>query len=101
MVDDTITLGGNIELTGFKEVDPRSMVILKKIIGNYVRKFSDHYKGFKGIKIVLKTIGSDQYELKAALEMEKGSANVEQTGRNIFEAVDSLLKHAEKALEKG
>ena len=101
MGEETLTLGGNIELTGFKEVDPRSMVVLKKIIGNYVRKFSDHYKNFKGIKIVLKTVGSNEYQLKASLDLDKGNAHVENHGKNIFEAVDSLLKHAERVLEKG
>ena len=48
---DSLRLGGEIELVGFKEVDTRNMIVLKKIIGNYVRKFNDHNIGFKSIKI--------------------------------------------------
>ena len=46
-MSDALQLGGNIELSGFREIDPASMVIIKKIVGNYARKFSDHFDGFE------------------------------------------------------
>ena len=102
--EESLKLGGNIELSGFKEIDPRSMIIVKKIVGNYVRKFSDHYKGFKGIKLHLKTIskkqGTEQYELKGNLELESKALSSEATGRNLFVVVDGLFKKLEKELTK-
>jgi ribosomal subunit interface protein len=100
----SLKLGGNIELSGFNDVDPRSMIILKKIIGNYVRKFSDHLKDFRSIHLHLKEIskkqGNVQFELKAKVELGAKNVNAETTDRNIFVAVDSLLKKAEKELAK-
>ena len=58
--EDSLKLGGEIELVGFKDVDPRSMIVLKKIIGNYVRRFNDHNVGFKAIKISLKVISKKE-----------------------------------------
>ena len=40
-MDDTMQLGGNIELSGFSGVDGASMIVLKKIIGNYGKHFSE------------------------------------------------------------
>jgi len=34
-MSDELQLGGNINLSGFKEIDSGSMVVLKKIVGNY------------------------------------------------------------------
>jgi len=102
--DKTLKLGGNIELSGFREIDLRSMIILKKIIGNYVRKFTDHFKGFKSIKVHLKPIakklGSEQFELQASLLIGKKIHNAESIDRNIFIAVDSLFKKLDKELAK-
>ncbi len=101
---ESLKLGGNIELSGFRDVDPRAMIILKKIIGNYVRKFTDHFKGFVSINIHLKEIskkqGNLQYELNANLDMGKKKYNSEETGRNIFVSVDALFKNLEKELSK-
>ncbi|MBD3259811.1 hypothetical protein GF371_04255, partial [Candidatus Woesearchaeota archaeon] len=44
---ETIKLGGNIELSGFRDLDGGTMVILKKIVGNYVRKLSDNSEKFE------------------------------------------------------
>ena len=40
-MDDNVQLGGNIELSGFRDIDGASMVVLKKIIGNYARRLSE------------------------------------------------------------
>lgn len=35
---DTLELGGNIQLTGFSELNGGQMIVLKKIVGNYCEK---------------------------------------------------------------
>ena len=40
-MDGSLKLGGNIELFGIENVQPAQMVVLKKIIGMYARKFSE------------------------------------------------------------
>ena len=50
--EEILQLGGNIELAGFKELDRDSMVVLKKIVGNYAKKFA---------KSVLKNKGQNGY----------------------------------------
>jgi ribosome-associated translation inhibitor RaiA len=101
---ETLQLGGNIELTGFKELDPGSMVILKKIIGNYARKFSDTCTSFEKLAITMKIVhateGSEKYEIHGKL-MDNGSATTsELTDRNLFFAIDKVCKKMESSIKK-
>ncbi|MBW3015881.1 hypothetical protein KY330_05655 [Candidatus Woesearchaeota archaeon] len=95
-MEDILQLGGSIELTGFRELDPGSMVILKKIIGNYARKMSDLSSNFERLSLRMKPIhateASAKFEIKAKL-IDNGKAfNSEVIDRNVFVAVDSALK---------
>jgi len=44
-----ITLGGNIALVGFEKLDPADLIIIKKIVGNAIKKMSESgdYKEMK------------------------------------------------------
>ena len=89
-------LGGNIQLAGFRDIDGASMVILKKIIGNYVRKMSDITKKFESLHVTMKPVHetekSEKYEIHAKL-IDDGKIFVsEVVERNLFIAVDNALK---------
>jgi|TARA_B100001964_G_scaffold228599_1_gene279931 ribosome-associated translation inhibitor RaiA len=95
-------LGGNIELSGFKDLDGSSMVVLKKIIGNYGRRMSDISDKFESLKITMKPVHetekSEKYEIHAQL-MNDGKPFVsEVVERNLFIAIDSALKKIESQL---
>lgn len=99
---DTVELGGNIEISGFKDVDYASMIVVKKIIGNYVKRFSEQFNGFEHFKMTMKKVhetpGSEKYELKAEAVVDNKPTNAEITERNLFVAVDSVLKKIEASL---
>lgn len=100
---DRVELGGNIELAGFKEVDSQSLIILKKIIGNYVKRISNQV-GFERITIVKKDVhereSSQIYELHAKLVADGRSHSVEFSDRNIFIALDKVLKKLQALVSK-
>jgi ribosome-associated translation inhibitor RaiA len=101
-MDDSMQLGGNIELSGFKDIDGASMVILKKIIGNYGRRFSDISDKFESLKITMKPVHktekSKKYEIHVQL-MHDGKSTVSGViERNLFVAVDSALKKIESEI---
>jgi len=92
MADDSIQLGGNIELSGFSKLDSGVMIILKKIIGNYARKMSDISKNFENLSLRIKTVHDNKYEIHAKL-IDNGRAIASSAvEHNIFVAVDSSLK---------
>jgi len=101
-MDDTIELGGNIELAGFSEIDGASMLILKKIIGNYVRRMTEISENFEklyvGMKTTHETEKSEKYEIHVKL-MTNGTPFVSNVvERNLFIAVDNALKKIENEL---
>ena len=92
---ETIKLGGNIELTGFSELDGGSMIILKKIVGSYARKFSDSLKDFEKLVLELNEQGNElEINAKIVVGGKETSANAKD--KNLFVAVDRVLKELEK-----
>ena len=97
-------LGGNIELLGFDELEISELIVLKKIIGNFARKFSDHLKDdYQKLSLHLKKVHgkkSHKYELKATLKSKKKSFTSEITEVNLFVCVADVLKKIEAQVMK-
>lgn len=92
-------LGGNIRLSGFNEISKPELSVLKKIIGSYARKFSDNLEGYQSLSLHLKgvhrTEASEKFEVHGKVEANGKINTSEVTDRNIFVAVDSVLKKLE------
>ena len=95
-MEDTVELGGNIQLTGFSNVDGASMIILKKIVGNYAKKFSEKSSGFRKLKIIMNS--EEGYNFNAEVVTEGNSIIAETKDNNLFFALDSALKEIESKL---
>ncbi|MBD3249104.1 hypothetical protein GF336_03600 [Candidatus Woesearchaeota archaeon] len=94
--EDLVELGGNIELSGFSSVDGGMMIVLKKIIGNYARRFSDKGTNFEKLSLNVKSVhekeGHGLHEMHAKV-LDNGKVFASKAeDRNIFVAVDSALK---------
>lgn len=100
---DTVELGGNIELTGFGEIEPVSMIVLKKVIGNHARHFSERCTKFEKLsltaKIVHKTEKSEKYELHGMVIDNGKTITAEAVNRNLFFALSDILKKLENELK--
>ena len=97
-----IELGGNITLVGFKELGYAEFVIVKKVVGNYARKFSEKTP-FTNLRLSLKPIHKTtdevtKFELKANLEIDGTHYNAEMVEHNLFVGIDSILKKLEAQL---
>lgn len=102
MGEEDIQLGGQIILSGFKELKPAEIIVVKKLVGSYARKFSDNVKGYESLNLHLKEVhktpGSEKYELHAKVIYDGKVESSEVTDRNIFVALDSVLKKLETLL---
>ena len=89
-----ITLGGNIELVGFKDEDSATMAIIRKMVGNYARKMTETTKNFEKLTVSMKKVheieDSKKYEIQASLLAGKQFAS-EITDKNLFFAIDKVL----------
>ncbi len=103
-VDSVQEYGGNIFLSGFTEIDKPSMVIVKKIVGQYAKKFSTASESFESLKMSLKPVhkteGSEKYEIKIKV-MDSGKPfNIEITDRNLLSALGEGLRKMETLFMK-
>ena len=95
-MDDDLRLGGNIQLTGFREIDSSSMIVIKKIVGNYTKRIAELTEKLEILHMTLKPIHerekSEKYEVHAKV-VDNGKVYAsETTNRNLFVAVDDVLK---------
>ncbi len=97
-------LGGNITLRGFSELDGSTMIVVKKIIGNYVKRFGDICEKFEGINVYLKPVhsteGSVKHEIKVKLMDNGNPLNSEIIERNLFFGIDKVMKKIENSIQK-
>ena len=66
-MEDKLELGGNINLVGFKDIEPGMMIVVKKIVGNFVKRIQDQNKDFQKITITMKQIHESKYEINTHL----------------------------------
>jgi len=95
-ISDPQVLGGNIELSGFRDIDGGSMIVLKKIIGNYARKFSDNH-GSEKLALQLAQ-NADVFSLTGSVVCKDKTCSAEHADKNVFFLVDSVLKKIEEQL---
>jgi len=87
---ETISLGGNIELNGFQNIEGAKMIVLKKIVGNCVKQIQEKKSDYEKLAI---TLEGDENNAKIKAELTAGSNFTgEDTQNNIFTALDNALK---------
>ncbi len=84
-----IELGGNIKLDGFQEIDPPAMIIIKKIVGNYVKKFQEQTSSFQELILHLDN-SKDSIQVQAKLSGSR-DFNSQASDVNLFFAIDKAL----------
>jgi len=98
-------LGGNITLVGFKVLDEGELIVVKKMVGGYARKFSDLESGFERLTVTLKPIhkhegGGEKFELDARALINGTPFVSEIVDRNLFVGLDSVLSKVSLMVEK-
>ena len=95
-VNESVSLGGNIELVGFKQVSLADVVVVKKLVGHYTRKIQEHSQNFEKIQIFLKDIHKVDNNAKHEIHvkvLDGGKAfSSEVVDKNLFTALDSAFK---------
>lgn len=84
-----IQLGGNITLDGF-ELEPSSLVIVKKIVGNYAKNIYTNITNFENLNIKLKQ-DSSLKEIESVLLVNNNEVSVIAADPNLFFALDKSL----------
>ncbi len=90
-MDGAVRLGGNIELFGVENLDGATMIVLKKIIGTYARKFSE-----KGLDRLSVALAENEVKVEAVSQGNVHSAQAAHS--NLFFSLDQALKEIQQKL---
>jgi hypothetical protein len=94
-----IELGGNIKLKGFEDLDIPTLIVVKKIVGNYTKKINESNPDFAALILDLKT-KDETFSLNAQLAKKSGETAFSATEKNLFFAIsktlDNILKNSQK-----
>lgn len=97
VLEDEQVLGGDIRLVGFSILDSDEMLVVKKIVGNYVRDFSDTLDDYKGLDVYLDE-HEDDYTIELDLEFGDTLESVSVDHENVFVGLDNGLKEMEEVI---
>jgi ribosome-associated translation inhibitor RaiA len=95
-----IELGGNIFLEGFSELNGGEMIIIKKLVGNYVKEVTEKRGNFEKLNLNLnKSQLGEKNIFHLQAELHAGDRiNAEARDGNIFFALDKALKDINNSL---
>jgi len=85
-------LGGNITLQGFESIEPGTLVVVKKIVGNYAKKISEA----KELKKLTVSLNNNSIEATAQLSNKEITENA--SSNNLFFALSEVLNNIIKKL---
>ncbi len=97
-MEEVQVLGGNIQLVGFSQLDGGSMIILKKIVGGFVREFAEQVPAFEQFSLKLNkmirtpTGEGNTFVLESSIKFSGQEAKTEAESANLFLALDKALR---------
>lgn len=88
-----IKLGGEISLIGFGSLEPMELIVVKKIVGNYIRKLSTQVN-YNSLRLELKQHHkgkSFMHEINAQLSADGSLFGANLTDWNLYVCLTNLL----------
>lgn len=91
-----IELGGNIKLDGFENLEPALLIVIKKVVGNFARQYSEK-TAVKELLVALED--KEQNKITITLKGEKKDISESGKGDNLFYSLNTLLMKIKSKLE--
>ena len=90
-----ITLGGNIKLDGFDELDPGMLIVVKKMVGLFAKKVSENIGELEAFDVVMD-------DKKITVKAKSKDKELEESSKedNLFMALSAALKGIEDQSKK-
>jgi len=100
--EEEFKLGGNIALVGFESLDDANIIIVKKLVGTYVKKMNNHGK-YKEMRLSLRQHAhgkSFKHEVEGLAIFEEGRFESSITEWNLFTAVSQVCDKLLEAVKQ-
>lgn len=90
-------LGGNIKLDGLEGIEPALLIVIKKIVGNFAKRYSEKTE----VKELLVTL-EDKDKNKVTVKLQGSDKEFKESkeGDNLFFVLDEMLVKIQDKLEK-
>jgi len=90
-----ITLGGNIKLDGFDELDPGMLIVVKKMVGLFAKKVSEIIGELEAFDVI-------KNYTKITIKVKSKDKGLEESSEddNLFIALSATLKAIEESAKK-
>ena len=88
-------MGNSIELTGFRGIGGDKFIVVKKVVGNFVKRLQNNNSGFEKLGLHLKIIHNNEYGIKGKLNSSGKIYTSEVINYNLFFALNEILKKLE------
>jgi hypothetical protein len=86
-----IDLGGKIKLNGFEDLDPPTLIVIKKLVGNYTKQIIIKNPDFSELIINLENIDNN-HKIETNLIKNSGEKKAKSVDRNLFFAISKALE---------
>ncbi len=97
-------IGGNVKVTGFGILDSPSMLVAKKIIETYAKKYNDFSSDVREVHITLKPLHerekSEKYQVDTRVQSKGKIFAAEHVDRNVFVALDKAMGKVQQSMSK-
>jgi len=91
-----IELGGNIKLKGFSGLDAASLIVVKKIVGNYTKELTELHQDFTELLLELNSEENSNYNLNVNFSKKSGNLSSKANGNNLFFTLSAALDNLSK-----
>ena len=92
---EVIELGSSIELIGFRDVERDKFVVIKKVVGNAVKRIQHRYSDFERLRLHLKKVHNNEYEILGKIIISGKEYDSDVINYNLFYALNEILKKLE------
>ena len=96
-MDDKQQLGSKIVLSHFSVIEPAKMAIIRKMVGNYVKKISAKHK-FDHLELLLDKNNSHPFTISGTLCVDAKVRTAQYSGDNFFLCLGEVLNKLETKL---
>jgi len=95
---EVMQLGDKIELVNFNSLDKDKLLVVRKIVGNFVKNIQDKHSEFEGLNLAFSSIHESKSEIKGKLRISGKDYYSEIVDFNLFFAIDSVLGKLEREI---
>ena len=92
---DAMQLGDKIELINFHEFERDKLIVIRKIVGNFVKNLQEKYSDFEKLSLAFDSVHDSKSEIKGGLKIGGKDYHSEVVNFNIFFAINLVLEKLE------